>query len=358
MKCLSIIKNLFRVLFSVSFCLAAAAANAATPVTNTHTLSDPQEITAFPSGYDVASVVFTLLDSVTLQVDVIPYGVPGDADGNGDPNTSSNPIIFDSPGVSGNEIIYMGMVCNYTAGNPCVPNLNITYADNTLSAITASGVGVTEYLTFQLMDAIPDPLHTLDTYRLTINNLPAVKAAVLGSAAASTVTFGAFSFSAHFDDAQPDDIAPDIEPGTGALVCEPVELVPPTTTAPGTGTIGYWKNHPSDWPAGCNLALPGSESDPNVFAMNILDSPVKGDKTVILAKQVIGAKLNICAGNAATCTIDNVSYDINETISVSIDWLTANGPIFIKQKNWKGGDLYHELLDDYNNGKLCAPHRP
>ncbi len=358
MKCSLIIKNLSHALFGASFCLAAVASNAATPVTNTHSLSDPQEITAFPSGYDVASVVFTLLDSETLQVDIVPYGMPGDADGDGNPNASSNPTILDSIGVSGNEVIYMGMVCNYTAGAPCEPNLNITYSENSLSAVTASGIDVSAYVTFQLLDAIPDPLNILDTYRLTINNITAVKAAVLGSAASSTVTFGAFSFSAHFDDAQPDDIAPDPDLSTGALVCEPVELVPPTTTAPGTGTIGYWKNHPSDWPANCDLTLPGSANDPKVFAMNILDSPVKGDKTVSLAKQLVAAKLNVCAGNAATCTIDSVSYNINQTISDSIAWLTTYGPVFAQQKNWNGGDVYHEILDDYNNGKLCAPHRP
>jgi hypothetical protein len=94
-----------------------------------------------------------------------------------------------------------------------------------------------------------------------------------------------------------------------------------------------------------------------VFAMNVLDSPVKGDKTVILAQQVVAAKLNVCAGNATTCTIDSVSYNINQTISSSIAWLTTYGPVFVKQKNWNGGDVYHELLDDYNNGKLCAPPR-
>jgi hypothetical protein len=347
-----------RAFFGAIFCLVAVASNAALPVTNTHSLSDPQEISAFPSGYDVASVVFTLLDSQTLQVDVIPYGVPGDADGDGNPDASSNPTIFDSPGVSGNEVIYMGMVCNYVPGDLCEPNLNITYSENTLSAITASGIDVTAYVTFQILDAIPDPLNMLDTYRLTIINLPAIKAAVLGTAASSTVTFGAFSFSAHFDDAQPDDIAPDPDLSTGALVCEPVELIPPTTTAPGTGTIGYWKNHPSDWPANCDLTLPGSANDPNVFAMNILNAPVKGDKTVILAKQLIGAKLNVCAGNATTCTVEGVGYDINQTISASVAWLNTYGPVFAKQKNWYGGDVHHEILDDYNNGKLCAPHRP
>jgi hypothetical protein len=340
---------MFRAFFGVAFCAAAVTSGAATPVTNTHALSDPQEITAFPSGYDVASVKFTLLDAETLQIDVLPYGVPGDADGDGNPDASSNPTILDSPGVSGNEVIFMGMVCNYTAGAPCEPNLNITYAENLLSAVTATGIDVTAYLTFQILDAIPDASNTLDTYRLTINSLTAVKTAVLGSAAASTVSFGAFSFSAHFDDSQPDDIAPDADPATGALVCEPVELVPPVTEAPGTGTIGYWKNHPSEWPVGCDVALPGSENDPNVFAMNVLDAPVKGDKTVSLAKQLVAAKLNVCAGNDGSC--------VAQTITDAMAWLNTYGPVFSQLKSWNGGDVYQEILDDYNNGKLCAPHR-
>jgi hypothetical protein len=340
---------MFRVFFGVGFCAAAAVSGAATPVTNTHELADPREITAFQSGYDIASVKFTLLDSNTLQIDVLPYGVPGDADGDGNPDASSNPSILDSPGVSGNEVIFMGMVCNYVAGDACAPNLTLTYAENTLSAVTASGIDVTAHITFQLLDAIPDASNTLDTYRLSINDLAAVKTAVLGSAAASTVSFGAFSFSAHFDDAQPDDVAPDVEPSTGALVCEPVELVPPVTNAPGTGTIGYWKNHPSEWPAGCNVALPGSENDPDVFAMNVLNAPVKGDKTVSLAKQLVAAKLNVCAGNDSSC--------VAQTIIDAMTWLDTYGPVFSQQKNWNGGDIYHEILDDYNNGKLCAPHR-
>lgn len=342
-----------RIILAASCGLAVAMANAAT---NTYTMTDPQEITAFNSGYDVSRVVFTLIDSETLQIDVIPYGVPGDADGDGNPNASSNPTIADGPGVSGLETIYMGMICNYTGG-PCEPNLNITYADNVLSATTSSGNDVSAHLSFQILDAI-DNDGKLDTYRLTINNLSTVRTAVLGYVPTS-VTFGSFTFSAHFDDAQPDDLAPDADPSSGAPICQSVELVPPVTTAPGTGTIGYWKNHPSEWPASCNLVLPGSDSNPAVFAMSVLEAPVKGDKTVSLSKQLIAAKLNVCAGNATTCTIDSVSYDINQTITSAMTWLTNYGPVFNKQKSWfGGGDVYQEILDDYNNGKLCAPHRP
>lgn len=342
---------LTRVVVAMTCGFAVTAASAS----NTYVINDPQEIIVFNSGYDIARIEFTLFDSETLQIDVIPYGVPGDADGDGDPDASSNASIIDSPGVSGLERILMGMVCDFQEGDPCQPNLLLTYANNTLSAQTTSGNDVSAHLTFEIVDAISDPDNKLDTYRLTINNLSTVKQQVLGFVPTS-VTFGAFSFSAHFGDSQPDDFAPDLNPSTGAVTCEVVELMPPVVDAPGTGTIGYWKNHPGEWPAGCDLTLPGSDSNPNVFAMNILDAPVKGDKTVILAKQVVGAMLNVCAGNATTCTIDGVSYDINQTINSAVTWFNSY-PVFSKQKNWNGGDIYQEILDDYNNGKLCAPHR-
>lgn len=334
-------KYFSRTILAVSCALAAVTADA---VTNTHTMTDPQEITAFNSGYDVSRVEFTLIDSETLQIDVIPYGVPGDADGDGNPDASSNPTIFDGPGVSGLETIYMGMICNYTGG-PCEPNLNITYSDNGLSATTSSGNDVTGNLSFQIIDAIGND-GKLDTYRLTINNLSTVRTAVLGYVPA-LVTFGSFTFSAHFDDTQPDDLAPDAL-SNGELVCQTVELVPPVTTAPGTGTIGYWKNHPSEWPAGCNLALPGSDADPSIFAMRVLEAPVKGDKTVSLGKQLIAAKLNVCAGNDSSC--------VTQTITEAMTWLTTY-KVFSLLKNWNSGDVHQETLDDYNNGKLCAPHR-
>lgn len=335
MNIASIKGYLSKTIIAVSCGLVASVATAAT---NTYTINDPQEITAFNSGYDIARVEFTLLNSETLQIDLIPYGVPGDADGDGNPNASSNPAILDSPGVSGLETILMGMVCDYHAGDPCQPNLLLTYSNNTLSAQTTSGNNVSAYLTFAIVD---------NTYRLTINNLSTVKQQVLGYVPAS-VTFGAFSFSAHFTDAQPDDFAPDRNPTTGAVVCELVELVPPVTNAPGTGTIGYWKNHPSEWPASCDLTLPGSTTNPDVFAMNVLDAPVKGDKTVSLAKQLIAAKLNVCAGNESSC--------VTQTITSAMAWLNMY-PVFSQLKSWNGGDVYQEILDDYNNGKLCAPHR-
>lgn len=340
----NIIKSpLSRAIFAASCSVAAISANAAG---NTHQILDPQEIIDFNSGYDISRAEFTLIDSETLQIDLIPYGVPGDADGDGNPDASSNPLIADGPGVSGQEVIVMGMICNYTGG-PCVPNLDISYFGNTLSAIATSGADVTANLSFQILDAIGND-GKLDTYRLTINNLSTVRTAVLGYVP-TVVNFGSFTFSAHFDDTQPDDFVPNADPTTGEFVCEAISLTPPDVIAPGTATIGYWKNHPSEWPANCDLTLPGSATDPNAFAMKILESSVRGDKTVSLAKQLIAAKLNVCAGNDSVC--------IDQTIINATTWLQTY-PVFSKQRNWMGAEDIHETLEDYNEGEMCAPHMP
>lgn len=335
--------RLSQAILATSFSIVAVSANAAG---NTHQILDPQEIVDFNSGYDISRVEFTLIDAETLQIDLIPYGVPGDADGDGDPDASSNPLISDSLGVSGSEGIIMGMMCNYTGG-PCVPNLDISYFENTLSAVATSGADVTANLSLQLVDAI-DNDGKLDTYRLTISNLSTVRAAVLGFVP-TDVNFGAFTFTAHWNDAQPEDFVPEPDATTGEIVCEAVTLTPPDVVAPGTGTIGYWKNHPSDWPANCDLTLPGSATDPNVFAMKILESSVRGDKTVSLAKQLIAAKLNVCAGNDSSC--------IDQTIIDATAWLQMY-PVFSKQRSWLGAEDLHETLEDYNEGEMCAPHMP
>lgn len=311
--------------------LGVLATNASA-VGNTYTMTDPQEITAFASGYDIAKVVFTLDNNDALTIELFPYGVPGDADGDGDPNASSDPNIIDGPGVGSLERLAIGMVCDYDV-NGCTPNFNVTYTNNTLTTSPAVAG-----LAFALLP---------DRYVLTISSITAVKQAVLGYVPA-TVTFGAFNFSASYRDGQPDDFAPNRDAATNALVCERVDLTPPVVQAPGTATIGYWKNHPTAWPASCDVSLPGSVQDPAVFAMNVLEAPVKGDKTVALAKQLVAAMLNVCVGNDSSC--------VSDTVAASQAWLT-NYPVFSGQKSWLGADSYQLTLDDYNNGKLCAPHR-
>lgn len=124
----------------------------------------------------------------------------------------------------------------------------------------------------------------------------------------------------------------------------------PTPLAPigtGTGTIGYWKNHPDAWPA--DSVTIGGTTFSKAEAIAILKMAVKGDKSVSMAKQLIAAKLNVDAGNDSSC--------IDATIAASDQWLSDHGGVGSAQRQWDGGDLLHDELDAYNNGLLCAPHR-
>ncbi len=125
---------------------------------------------------------------------------------------------------------------------------------------------------------------------------------------------------------------------------------PPTTPAPGTGTIGYWKNHASAWPV--ESIKIGNKTYSVSQAISLLGTPSKGDKTIDLAKQLIAAKLNVLVGNVSSC--------IDSIITSADNWLKTH-PVGSNVRGsssaWNQASPWHEMLDDYNNGLLCAPHR-
>src|SRR5262245_29482132 len=63
-------------------------------------------------------------------------------------------------------------------------------------------------------------------------------------------------------------------------------------------TQGYWKTHPEAWPV-TSLTL-GTVVYNQVQLLSILNSAVKGDASITLAKQLIAAKLNIANGSDPT----------------------------------------------------------
>ena len=125
----------------------------------------------------------------------------------------------------------------------------------------------------------------------------------------------------------------------------------PATTAPGTGTIGYWKNHPEAWPV--QTITLGNVTYTKAQAIAILGQASRGDKSIDLAKQLIGAKLNVIVGNNASC--------ISSTITAADNWLRqypVGSNVASSSSAWtSSGGALHQTLDDYNNGRLCAPHR-
>jgi hypothetical protein len=124
----------------------------------------------------------------------------------------------------------------------------------------------------------------------------------------------------------------------------------------GTGTPGYWKNHPEAWPVS-EISIGGvvySQAE----AIFILDqgekmgTSKKGDKTYTLGAHLITAKLNTLMGNDDSC----ISY----VIYLADQWLQIHpvgSDVRGHTRAWKYAEPLSLELDDYNNGRLCAPHR-
>ncbi len=67
---------------------------------------------------------------------------------------------------------------------------------------------------------------------------------------------------------------------------------------------GYWKNH-SIWPAS-TLVL-GTQTYTKTELLSLLNAPKKGDSTLILAFQLIAAKLNVLNGTTASTAGNNIT---------------------------------------------------
>lgn len=135
--------------------------------------------------------------------------------------------------------------------------------------------------------------------------------------------------------------------------------------ATGTGTPGYWKNHPEVWPMIDDGILLGDwnhnwtcDSGETCLALTFeeamaaLSTPPKGDMTWNLARALVAAWLNVSAGNEASC--------IASTIDSATAWLATyglGGGVKGGDPAWSTASVWASTLDDYNNGRLCAEHR-
>lgn len=119
----------------------------------------------------------------------------------------------------------------------------------------------------------------------------------------------------------------------------------------GTGTPGYWMNHPDAWPVD-GLEI-GGVYYPKVLAINLIKAPVKGDKSLTLFAAFVAAKLNVIVGN---CPPDCYSFG-------EIDQWFVNFPVLSGVKansepwQYSHGEALYWCLDDYNNGWLDMPSR-
>ena len=129
----------------------------------------------------------------------------------------------------------------------------------------------------------------------------------------------------------------------------------PVVAQVGTGTPGYWKNHPEAWPASVIAAggiTVGGKFYTMTQALGWLDNLGK-DKTTTMFSSLLSAKLNVLSGAQSSC--------VAETIIEADKWLAKYGPVgsgvAASSFAWKTGEPFHRYMDNYNNGMYCAPHR-
>jgi hypothetical protein len=120
---------------------------------------------------------------------------------------------------------------------------------------------------------------------------------------------------------------------------------------PGTGTPGYWKNHPEAWPV--DTITVGGVIYTKDQAIANMNTPGGGDKTYNMFSQLVAAMLNVAIGNDDSC--------IASTITAANAWLATNplgSNVRANSAAWQSeGSVLHSTLDAYNNGLLCAPPR-
>ena len=122
---------------------------------------------------------------------------------------------------------------------------------------------------------------------------------------------------------------------------------------PGTGTPGYWKNHPEAWPSFTTITVGGVPYTKDQ-ALAALGKVTKDRTTGAICAALLPAMLNVMIGNDKSCiqsTIDAANSSIMRNTRQVGSGVSGGSAA------WLSGDPIHNTLDAYNNGLLCAPHR-
>jgi hypothetical protein len=120
---------------------------------------------------------------------------------------------------------------------------------------------------------------------------------------------------------------------------------------------GYWKNNPDVWPV--NELTLGSQTYTQTELLNILNTPIgpgpKADASLILADQLIAAKLNIANGSDPA-TVSSTITDADSLLS----GFSGKLPYNVRTSSPTGQAMVNDatVLNNYNNGILtpgCTP---
>jgi len=125
------------------------------------------------------------------------------------------------------------------------------------------------------------------------------------------------------------------------------------TSGVGTGTPGYWKNHPEAWPV--DQILIGGRLYTKEEAITFMNMPDSHDKTITMFSALVSAKLNVLIGNDDSCIADTITNADLWMVDHPVDSEVRAGG---SASPWRIGEPLCTMLNSYNNGLLpCAQHR-
>jgi hypothetical protein len=122
------------------------------------------------------------------------------------------------------------------------------------------------------------------------------------------------------------------------------------TAAPCPQSQGYWKNNPDAWPV--DSLMLGSQTYTKTELLTILSTPTKGDASLILADQLIAAKLNIANGSGETAPVPSTITHADSLLS----GFSGELPYNVKPSSPNGQAMVTDAttLDNFNNGVLTS----
>lgn len=113
---------------------------------------------------------------------------------------------------------------------------------------------------------------------------------------------------------------------------------------------GYWKNHPEAWPVE-EFDLGGVHYT-KAEAIEWMNTPVKGDKTITMFAAVVAAALNV---HNEACRCEELWTPLWEGEQWMADWGPVGSGVRASSEAWQysHGEAIYWALDAYNNGYLC-----
>jgi len=232
--------------------------------------------------------------------------------------------------LSGSTALACLVTGKIACGNGLVfPGVTITITDAANNIAGTAQAGATGMYSIDLAQG--------GTYTASLSNLPS---GITSAAWSTTLGGGATGTGTSVTGFIPD--------GTVSLTLD-WTLDGPACSSPGTGTPGYWGKTGRVWPV--STITVGGIVYSKSQAQAMIQSSVSGDKRYTMFPELVSAKLNVIIGNDASC--------IQGTIDAADQWwaLYHGSPVAGNSAAWAVGGPLSSMLDAYNNGLLCAPHR-